>query len=186
MRELDAYSGWLPAASTTRFGVGRHLDRPSRRAFRAGMDADARRTMHRLFQSARRSEDVYAAAADATVQMRDRPVLTVFGALGDYLRFRRKWRAGFADVTEATVPRGLHFPMCDDPRSASPTAGWSTSTRSGTQTSCGTSTHRPAPSGNRWSPKGCRRSVDVSCEGRLCMTSPMRSCRRAAPTGEDT
>lgn len=38
-------------------------------------------------------------------------------ALGDYLRFRPKWRTRFRDVCEVTVPRGLHFPMCDDPRS---------------------------------------------------------------------
>lgn len=116
MRELDAYTGWLPAASTTRLGVGRHLDRAGRRAFRRGMDRDARRTMHRLFRSAQRSEEVYTGAARAVDTLADRPLLTVFGALGDHLRFRPKWRTRFGDVREVTVPWGLHFPMCDDPR----------------------------------------------------------------------
>lgn len=116
MRELDAYTGWLPAASTTRFGVGRHLDRAGRRAFRRGMDRDARRTMHLLFRSAQRSEEVYAGAASAVEKLAARPLLTVFGTLGDYLRFRPKWRTRFGDVREVTVPWGLHFPMCDDPR----------------------------------------------------------------------
>lgn len=116
MRELDAYTGWLPAASTTRFGVGRHLDRAGRRAFRAGMDRDARRTMHLLFRSAQRSEEVYAEAARAVEKLAARPLLTVFGAHGDYLRFRPKWRTRFEDVREVTVPWGLHFPMCDAPR----------------------------------------------------------------------
>lgn len=116
MRGLDASTAWLPAASTTRSGVGRHLDRASRRAFRHGMDREARRTMHLLFRSARGSSDVYAAAATAVEDLADRPVLTVFGALGDYLRFRPKWRGRFDDVHEATVPWGLHFPMCDDPQ----------------------------------------------------------------------
>lgn len=116
MREIDAYTGWLPAASATRFGVGRHLDRPSRRAFRHGMDREGRRTMHLLFRSTRRSERVFAEAADALAEMADRPLLTVFGQFGDYLRFRPKWRARFGDVTDVTVPRGLHFPMSDAPK----------------------------------------------------------------------
>lgn len=115
MREIDAYTGWLPAASTTRFGVGRHLDRPSRRAFRAGMDREARRTMHLLFRSARGSGQVFSEAAHALDALADRSLLTVFGQLGDYLRFRPKWRARCKAVTEVTIPRGLHFPMCDAP-----------------------------------------------------------------------
>lgn len=116
MCDIDASTGWLPAASTTRFGVGRHLDRPSRRAFRQGMDREARRTTHLLFRSARRSEQVFAEAAHAVEVMADRPVLTVFGQLGDYLRFRPKWRARFDAITEVTIPRGLHFPMSDAPK----------------------------------------------------------------------
>lgn len=116
MRGLDARTGWLPAASTTRFGVGRHLDAPSRRAFRAGMDRPGRANMHRLFASARRSPQVYAQAEAAVAgPLADRPTLAVFGALGDYLRFRRQWRRRFPDLEEATIPWGLHFPMCDDP-----------------------------------------------------------------------
>lgn len=125
MRELDARTGWLPAASTSRFGVGRQLDRPSRRAFRRGMDREARRTMHLLFRSARQSEDVFVSAARGIELLRDRPVLTVFGALGDYLRFRPKWRARFVDAHDVTVPWGLHFPMCDDPHlTATSIDGW--------------------------------------------------------------
>lgn len=115
MREVDAYTGWLPAASTTRFGVGRHLDGPSRRAFRQGMDSDARRTMHLLFRSVRRSEQVFAEVAHAVEVMAGRPLLTVFGQHGDYLRFQPEWRARFDAATEVTVPRGMHFPMCDAP-----------------------------------------------------------------------
>ena len=116
MRGLDAATAWLPAASTTRLGVGRHLDRPGRRAFRRGMDRAGRGTMHRLFASARHSDDVYRQADLAlTDRLADRPVLTVFGALGDYLRFRPRWRRQFPALDEATVPWGLHFPMCDDP-----------------------------------------------------------------------
>ncbi len=115
MREVDAYSGWLPALSTTRFGVGRRLDRASRRAFRRGMGRGSRRTMHLLFRSARRSTVVYEEADMAIRGLADRPLLTVFGQFGDYLRFRPKWRERFPRIEEHLVPRGLHFPMCDDP-----------------------------------------------------------------------
>lgn len=115
MRELHAWTGWLARLSTSRFGVGRHLDRDARRAFRRGMDRRGRRTMHRLFRSARRSSAVYAAADEALGQLADRPALSVFGAWGDHLRFRPRWRAALPALREVTVPRGLHFPMCDDP-----------------------------------------------------------------------
>ncbi len=116
MRGLDAATAWLPWAATTRVGIGRHLDRASRRAFRRGMDREGRRTMHRLFASARRSPRVYDAAETALDEaLADRPLLAVFGAWGDYLRFRPQWRRRFPQAREVTIRRGLHFPMCDDP-----------------------------------------------------------------------
>lgn len=116
MREFDARTGWLPAAAATRFGVGRHLDGPARRAFRAGMDRSGRATMHRLFGSARRSPRVFEEAEAALAgPLQDRPMLTVFGALGDHLGFRRQWRRRVRNLEEVTIPWGLHFPMGDDP-----------------------------------------------------------------------
>jgi hypothetical protein len=38
VRESDADTGWLPAATSGRFGVGRHWSRADRAAFRAGID----------------------------------------------------------------------------------------------------------------------------------------------------
>jgi haloalkane dehalogenase len=132
MRGLDAATAWLPAASTTRLGVGRHLDRPSRRAFRRGMDRAGRGTMHRLFASAGHSDDVYRQADLAlTDRLADRPVLTVFGALGDYLRFRPRWRRQFPPSTRQPCPgsarshvrrpradRRRHRHLASDPRRA--------------------------------------------------------------------
>lgn len=126
MRGLDAATAWLPWASTTRFGVGRHLNRASRRAFRRGMDREGRRTMHLLFRSARHSPRVYdAAEAALDHQLAGRPLLAVFGAWGDYLRFRPQWRRRFPQIREVTIARGLHFPMCDDPdTTAQAIAAW--------------------------------------------------------------
>jgi hypothetical protein len=116
VRGLDAATAWLPAASTTRLGVGRHLDRPSRRAFRRGMDRAGRGTLHRLFASAGHSDDVYRQADLAlTDRLADRPVLTVFGALGDYLRFRPRWRRQFPPSTRQPCPGVCTFPCATTP-----------------------------------------------------------------------
>ncbi len=116
MRELDAFTGFLPKSTGTRFGVGRHLDRSSRRAFLRGMrDRPTRRTMHRLFQDARRNNTIYDQAAATMRRIGTRPALTVFGSLGDYLRFQKRWRQLVPNIEQRRVPRGIHFPMCDNP-----------------------------------------------------------------------
>lgn len=112
---LHAVTGWLTWASTSKFGVDRRMDRASRRAFRAGMDRTGRRAMHQRFGAAVADRDLHDAADRARRALSDRPALLVFGALGDYLRFRPRWRRELAGPTEVTVPWGLHFPMCDDP-----------------------------------------------------------------------
>ena len=89
---------------------------PGRRAFRRGIgDRQARRTLHRLFRDARTSHVVYDQASRTMQSLRDRPALTVFGSLGDYLRFQPRWGRLLPNVTQRVVPGGLHFPMCDDP-----------------------------------------------------------------------
>lgn len=115
MRELDAYTAFLSAA-TSWFGVGRHLDGRSRKAFRRGLDRPARRGMHRLFKSARKSPEIYE-AVDVAVheRLQQLPLLTIFGSLGDYLVFQPKWRKRYPDCEQVEVPWGMHFPMSDNP-----------------------------------------------------------------------
>jgi pimeloyl-ACP methyl ester carboxylesterase len=115
IRELDALTAFLPTATSTRFGVGNQLDRPSRKAFRDGMDRAARRTTHRLFRDAARDSEICRQAETTLEHLRDRPALSVFGAWGDYLRFQPKWRARLPRIEQTVIPRGLHFPMCDNP-----------------------------------------------------------------------
>jgi pimeloyl-ACP methyl ester carboxylesterase len=116
VRELSAFTGWLPRGSSTRFGVGRHMPKTTRRAWRAGLASrSARRVPHRLFADAARNRGVHSQAEAALAALDDRPILTIFGQLGDYLRFQRQWRQRRPDLTPRTIRRGLHFPMCDDP-----------------------------------------------------------------------
>lgn len=117
VREFSVFSGWLPRGSSTRFGVGRHMSKPTRRAWRAGLaDRPARRVTHRLFHSAARNRCVQRDAEAALALLADRPLLTVFGQFGDYLRFQRQWRKRHPDLSARTIKRGLHFPMCDNPQ----------------------------------------------------------------------
>ncbi len=116
MREVDAFTGMLSRGSSSRFGVGRHMDRPTRRAWRAGLrDRSSRRSTHRLFRDAARNGAVHAEAEAALAALADRPTLTIFGRLGDYFRFQKQWRARRPGIVQHVVPGGLHFPMCDDP-----------------------------------------------------------------------
>ena len=128
IREVDALTGVLPRGSATRFGVGRHMDRPTRRAWRAGLaDRSARRATHRLFHDAAHNHAVHRDAEGALALLADRPTLTIFGRFGDYFRFRRQWRAHRPDAVQRTVAR-YHFPMCDDPaRVARQLDDWMTS-----------------------------------------------------------
>lgn len=59
VRELDAAINALARATSTRFGAGRHWSRADRAAFRAGIDAPARRAWHAYFRDARRAHALY-------------------------------------------------------------------------------------------------------------------------------
>jgi len=113
MREVDAWTGWLSAASATRLGVGRHLSRADRAAYRRGFDRRGRRSFHRNMASALHHD--YAGVDAGLAAMGDRPILTVFGERNDPLRFQPRWRAAGTDVEQVVVPGGYHFPMCDAP-----------------------------------------------------------------------
>jgi haloalkane dehalogenase len=115
IRMSDA-AGWLPAATTGRFGAGRHWNRAERAAFRAAFDRPARAALHRYFADARRADQLYTTVESALAgPLADRPLLTVFGENNDPLRFQPQWHARFPHAQQKVVPGGNHFPMCDAP-----------------------------------------------------------------------
>ncbi|TMQ89830.1 alpha/beta hydrolase, partial [Actinomadura soli] len=116
VRESDAWTGWLPWLISTRFGVGRQLGRPERRAFRAVIDRDGRRAFHRYIADARRNDQLFQ-ETEAALRgpLADRPLLTVFGQRNDPLNLQPKWKALFPGAVQHTVAGGYHFPMCDAP-----------------------------------------------------------------------
>jgi pimeloyl-ACP methyl ester carboxylesterase len=115
-RASDAKLGWLPRLTSTTFGVGRHWNRADLAVFRAGIDPAARRAWHRYFRDARAADDLYAELdTGLPALLADRPLLTIFGQFNDPPRFQRRWRALNPNVHQVKVPRGNHFPMCDNP-----------------------------------------------------------------------
>jgi pimeloyl-ACP methyl ester carboxylesterase len=114
MRVGDSALRFLPAMTSTRFGVGRHLDRAGRRVFRAGIGRRGTASLHRYFADARRT-DAWPSIEHTLEQLADRPVATVFGARNDPLRFQPEWRRRFPAARQLVVPHGNHFPMCDSP-----------------------------------------------------------------------
>ena len=116
-RASDAKLGWLPRLTSTAFGVGRHWSRADLAVFRAGIDASARRAWHSYFRDARNAGDLYA-ELDAGLRgpLANRPLLTIFGQFNDPLRFQKRWKTLYPNLRQVKVPRGNHFPMCDDPQ----------------------------------------------------------------------
>ena len=116
-RGLDGAIGWLPRLTATSFGVGRHWSRTDLAVFRAGIEPSARRAWHGYFRDARDADDLYADLnAGLRGPLADRPLLTIFGQFNDPLRLQRRWKTLYPNARQVKVPRGNHFPMCDDPQ----------------------------------------------------------------------
>jgi pimeloyl-ACP methyl ester carboxylesterase len=116
IREFDALTQILPRITATTFGVGRHMNEASRRAFRAGIGPQGARAFHNYLRDARNADDLYDEVETALAGVfRKHPVLTVFGERNDPLGFQPRWKALFPDAVQVVVPKGNHFPMCDAP-----------------------------------------------------------------------
>jgi pimeloyl-ACP methyl ester carboxylesterase len=115
-REIDAFANLVPRITATSFGVGRQFDVASRRAFRAPFDQRAIRSFHDYLRDALHAESLHAEASRALdMQFADAPVTTIFGERNDPFHFQSEWRRRFPNAVQLVIPRGNHFPMCDDP-----------------------------------------------------------------------
>lgn len=112
-REVEVWTGWLPRMASTRFGVGRHWNKTTRKAFREAMGHRGRRSFHRYLQSVRKHD--FSAIESTMAELSGLPLLTVFGEKNDPLGFQPKWAQRFANHTRVVIANGMHFPMCDDP-----------------------------------------------------------------------
>jgi pimeloyl-ACP methyl ester carboxylesterase len=116
VRELSAWSGLPIRIMSGEFGVGRHLDDSSRKAFAAGMGRQGLRAFHSYMRSARKSQRIHEQVEQALAGPFSRlPLLTIFGEKNDPLGFQPRWKRMFPDARQIVVAEGNHFPMCDDP-----------------------------------------------------------------------
>jgi haloalkane dehalogenase len=114
---FDEATNLVPRLASTRFGVGRHLDRQGRVAFLGPFrDRAVRRRFHSAMRSAYRDPGFTDGVAEAVrTTLRDLPVLTIFGERNDPFGFQQRHATTFADHEGIVVEKGNHFPMMDDP-----------------------------------------------------------------------
>ena len=116
IREFNATTGILPRITVGSFGVGRHMDEPSRRAYLSGIGTQGLRSFHTYLHDARKADTIYERVHGVlTGPFRKLPVVTIFGERNDPLGFQPRWKQLFPEAEQIVVPKGNHFPMCDAP-----------------------------------------------------------------------
>jgi len=122
VRRIDLTTGVLSRVTSTAFGVGRHLDARSREAYRIGI-ARGVGAFHEYLRDARDST-IYGELDRAFAgPLGHLPLLTIFGERNDPLGFQPRWKALFPAAQQIVIPKGNHFPMCDDPRGVAKAIG---------------------------------------------------------------
>lgn len=117
VRELDVLTGVVPRLTSTSFGVGLHMDGPSLNTFRSGIGREGLRAFHQYIHDANRGEGVYdKISAALTGPFRHLPLITIFGERNDPFRFQERWKELYPNARQVIIPKGNHFPMCDDPK----------------------------------------------------------------------
>ncbi len=114
--EIDVATEFLPWVASSAFGAGRHLNGPSRRAYRAGIGRQGLRAFHYYLRDARNCDALYQRVESALrSSFRGLPLLTIFGERNDPLGFQPRWKGLFPDAHQLVIANGNHYPMCDDP-----------------------------------------------------------------------
>jgi pimeloyl-ACP methyl ester carboxylesterase len=114
-RQFSLTTGALSRVTASAFGVGRHLDDVSRRAYQAGLQRSMS-AFHDYLRDALDGGTLYDELARAFAGPLGRlPLLTIFGERNDPLGFQPQWKALFPGARQVVIPKGNHFPMCDAP-----------------------------------------------------------------------
>jgi pimeloyl-ACP methyl ester carboxylesterase len=116
VREIDVVTKIVPRVTATEFGVGRCMDQPSRRAFGVPLGTEGIRAFHDYLHDALRCDALHAEASRAIeTHFACVPMMTIFGERNDPFHFQEEWLRRFPGAQQLVIPRGNHFPMCDDP-----------------------------------------------------------------------
>jgi haloalkane dehalogenase len=119
VRAVNGATNILARASTMSFGVGRHLSRAGKRAFRGPFgDRGARRDALLMLRDASHADD-YLRTVDRALRttLSDRPLLLVFGEKSPARKagFPDQWKSRFPEAALVVVEGGHHFPQMDEP-----------------------------------------------------------------------
>lgn len=114
---LNRFANFIPRVTVTRFGIGRQLSREGKQAFLGPYrDRSRRRRFSKLTRDVLNIKGYMDAIERAQgTTLNDRPVLTIFGERNDPFGFQHRYRETFSNVRGVVVPKGMHFPMMDDP-----------------------------------------------------------------------
>ena len=117
VRELDVFTNLLPRITASSFGVGLRMDTATRNVFRSGIGREGLRAFHEYMREASSDNGFYDRVSEALSGPFQRlPLLTIFGERNDPFGFQQRWKEMFPDARQLVIPKGNHFPMCDDPQ----------------------------------------------------------------------
>ncbi|HZA60418.1 MAG TPA: alpha/beta fold hydrolase [Actinomycetota bacterium] len=118
-RGINGATNVLAGATSTGLGVGRHLSRAGRKAFRGPFrDREVRRAALLMLRDATVAV-AYLRGVDRslTTTLHDRPLLLVFGGKSPVRKegFPDQWTARFPEARLVVVEGAHHFPHMDEP-----------------------------------------------------------------------
>jgi haloalkane dehalogenase len=125
---LNTLTNVMALFTASRYGVGRHMSKADRRAFRGPWRSrtSRRATQHILAGVLRTDPDMAEVERSLRATLAGLPVLTLFGRKNDRYGWQDRFRQILPDATAAGISDGHHFPFNDDPDaySAAISAWW--------------------------------------------------------------
>jgi pimeloyl-ACP methyl ester carboxylesterase len=125
---LNTLTNVMALVTASRYGVGRHMSRADRRAFRGPWRSRSNRRATQDILAEVLNIDPVMAEVERSLQttLAGLPVLTLFGRKNDRYGWQNRFQQVFPHATAAGISNGHHFPFNDDPDaySAAISAWW--------------------------------------------------------------
>jgi pimeloyl-ACP methyl ester carboxylesterase len=114
---LNTVTNVVALVTASRYGVGRHMSRADRRAFRGPWrSCSNRRATQNILAGVLRIDPVMAQVEwSLRAALAGLPVLTLFGRKNDRYGWQNRFQQIFPHATAAGINDGHHFPFNDDP-----------------------------------------------------------------------
>jgi pimeloyl-ACP methyl ester carboxylesterase len=118
---LNTLTNVVALFTASRYGVGRHMSKADRRAFRGPWRSRSnRRATQNILAGVLRIDPVMAEVERSfRATLADLPVLTLFGRKNDRYGWQNRFQQIFPHATAAGINDGHHFPFNDDPNAYS-------------------------------------------------------------------